>query len=74
MEDLLRDILKELQSINLINEEILFRLPGAGPSFNIDNIYERIGELATDFTGPAGYNLTDIHARLEAIELIIDLK
>lgn len=74
MEDLLRDILSELQSLNTKMEEVADKLPIIAPIYNIDDIYNKMDETADNITGPTGYNLGDIHAQLVALESTIDLK
>lgn len=74
MEELLREILVELQALNASVAELSDKAPLVAPIYNLDDIYNRIGEAATDITGPSGYNLGDIQSQLVSLETTLDLK
>ncbi len=74
MEQLLREILVELQSLNAKIETISDKLPLTAPLYGFDDIFSRIGEAAEEITGPTGYHLGDIHSQLLSLETAIDSK
>lgn len=74
MEDLLREILAELQSLNSKLQDVIDKLPDGSPIYNIDDIYNKIESSADDITGPTGYSLGDIHAQLVSLQTSIESK
>ena len=63
MEDLLRDILDELRSINAKLGAIEDVLPLVRPTYDLDDIHSGLDDLADKITGPLGYNLGDLHSQ-----------
>lgn len=73
MEDILREILEELRGLNGTVAELADMAPFSAPIYNLDDIYNRTGEAASEITGPAGHNLGDIQSQLVSVETSIDL-
>ncbi len=74
MEEILREILAELQTLNATVGELAEKAPLVAPIYNLDDIYNRIGEAISEIAGPSGYNLGDLQSQLVAVETAIDFK
>lgn len=74
MEEILREILAELQTLNATVGKLAEKAPLVAPIYNLDDIYNRIGEAVSEITGPSGYNLGDLQSQLVAVETAIDFK
>lgn len=67
MEELLMQIVDELRSLNAKMDLVVDALPVSRPLHDLDDIHKAIADLSEDLTGPLGYNLGDVHSKLDEV-------
>lgn len=81
MEDLLRELMEEVRTLNRNIESISDILPLTRSLYDLDDLHEQISDIGDAITGPLGYHLGDLHSKLDeavnsiaSVEAAIDAK